>query len=157
MDFAGRPVDHATDQFGAALGHRPRLGFGKIHAAKAVFPVSVSGGDQLALQRLPRTGGHRDVGAAGDFQQPERIRQGQFERHVAGHRRQCFDLQLRRTNRQENRERVIYPGVGIDDHTARRRLRAGLRPRTLPGYGRRRRAGSIEEKPPARIGIISGS
>src|SRR6266852_6101987 len=76
--------------------------------------------------RAPLMRRHENIGAAGDFNHAQGVRQRQVERHVSGDRSDGFNLQLRRAHGQQEGQSVVDSRVGVNDDakltTARARV-----------------------------------
>ncbi len=72
-NFACIRTDDAADEFGGGFGDGLEFRFGEIHATEAVVAVSIFSGDQAANERRGGSGGDRDVGAAGDFDEAKGV------------------------------------------------------------------------------------
>ena len=78
--------------------------------------VDVLGGDERSDHRPVAAGIDGNIGASGQLGHHERIASGQFERNIAGHRRNAEDIQLLgRCQRQQQRNGVVLAGICIDD------------------------------------------
>ena len=65
-------------------------------------------------QRLAGAGGHRDVGAAGQVQHPQRVLRRLRQVDVAVHGRDQPEVDLGAGQRQQDRQRVVDAGIGVD-------------------------------------------
>ena len=77
--------------------------------------MDVGGGAQVTPQRRVGSDGDRDVAAARDFERDERVAGRLVERLVARHGRDADQLDLRRGEREQDRDRVVVTGVAVDD------------------------------------------
>jgi hypothetical protein len=73
-------------------------------------------------QWVIRPFGDRDIRAARDLEQAQRIDRRQAGVDVAEDRRQADQLQLGRGQREEDRHAVVHAGVGIDDDFTRHKF-----------------------------------
>jgi enoyl-CoA hydratase/carnithine racemase len=77
--------------------------------------VDVPRDAELAQERPVGSRRHRDVAAACDLEHAERVRGRLVERLVAGHGRHAEELDLRAREREQDRDRVVVPGVAVED------------------------------------------
>ena len=84
------------------------------------------GGDQRAPHRALAAGIDRDVGAAGEFDDLQRVAGVLHQADVAGDRDDAEDVEiLGRGEREEDGDGVVLAGVGVDDDLAFHGLVAG--------------------------------
>jgi hypothetical protein len=111
--------DPRLDQLGEEVcgvgADRLRLRLRQLWPVEAGLAVHVRRGAELASPRRVRPGGDRNVAAAGDLERDERVPGRLVERLVAGDRRDTDQLDLRRGEREEDRDRVVVPRVAVDD------------------------------------------
>ena len=90
--------------------------FGQIRAVETGLAVDVFGRGRAGAS-AGRTGARmdRDVGPVRQFDDAARIHLGQAQGHVTRHRHDAEHVELGRRQGQEDRDRVVLAGVGIDD------------------------------------------
>jgi hypothetical protein len=81
--------------------------------------VDVGGNDEVALERPISARGDRDVGAADELEDAERVGGRLRERLVAVRRRDAEELELRAREREEDRDRVVVARVAVEDDRRR--------------------------------------
>src|SRR5207253_4775344 len=77
------------------------------------------GRTEVAPQRRLRPDGDRDVAPAGDLERDERVPGRLVERLVAGDGRDADQLDLRRSESEEDRDRVVVARIAVDDDRRR--------------------------------------
>ena len=112
----GEEVDR-VQRLGLARGRR------QVRPVEPRLAVHVRGHARLAHERPVGPGRHRHVAAAGELEHPQRVGRRLVERLVAVHGRDPEQLQLGARERQQQRHRVVVPGVAVDQD--RRRHDAG--------------------------------
>ena len=125
--FVSGPVGTRTTSGSIRLGEEvggvrvdgPRGRLGQLGAVEARLAVDVRRGAEVAPQRRLGAGGDRDVAPAGDLERDERVAGRLVERLVAGDGRDADQLDLRRGEREQDRDRVVVAGVAVDDDRCR--------------------------------------
>ncbi len=84
-------------------------------AVEAAVAVDVRCDHQLPLERTIRAGRDRDVGATDEVEHAQRIRRRLLERLVAVDGGDPEQLDLRAREREEQRDRVVVPGIAVED------------------------------------------
>ena len=96
----------------------------EIGAVETRLAVDVRGDELFAHERPVRACGDRDVAVAGELEHADRIRGRLVERLVAGHRRDAEKLHLGRGEREQQGDRVVVPGVAVDEDGSRAHARS---------------------------------
>ena len=109
-----RQLDQHVD---SRCRRRPRWRRGPAgRVTQAVAPVMVHRGPERTPQRRLRTlGEDRAWHRTTELAEPPRVDAAELHRHVARDRRERLDRELRRAPGQEQRQRVVDPGIGVDD------------------------------------------
>ncbi len=113
--------------------------------------MDVFGRDEAARHRAHGTRVDRDVGPVRQFHDAARIRLGQAQGHVAGHRHDPEHVELGRGQGQEDRHGIVLAGIGVDDDLARHMVSA---PAMVYPYRPPREHCS---RPPHAAGPLSGA
>ena len=108
---ATAPAIHST----ASRETGSTFGGGQRRPVEPALAVDVCRDDELALQRLRRSGGDGHVRAARELQDAQRVRRGLLERLVAVGRRHAEQVELGACQREQQRDRVVVPGVAVED------------------------------------------
>ena len=106
------------------LQRRDRLRHGG--AVQAGRAVHVLGGHELARHRPRAAGIDRDVPPARQFHHLAGVQGRARQRHVAGRRHDAEHLQLGRGQRQQDGDRVVLAGIGVDDDLLRLAVIGGV-------------------------------
>ena len=101
----------ATASIEAGRGRRLR----QRRPVQPALAVDVRGDDELPLERPVRAGRDRDVGPADELEHPQRVRGRLLQRLVAVRRRHAEELDLGAREREQQRDRVVVPGVAVED------------------------------------------
>ena len=99
--------------------HGRRRQLGPVEAALA---VDVRRDRAAAHERPVGARGDRNIAATGELEHLERVRGRLLERLVAGDRRDADELELRRGEREQERDRVVVAGVAVEDDRRRRHM-----------------------------------
>ena len=99
----------------------------QLDSGQTILAVPELRRDQLLIQRMLRSAGHRQIASPGERHQLERVLQTLPPVDVAGHDGQRLDFQFGRVQGQQNRHRVIDTRIGINDHAPRRLCQCGDR------------------------------
>ena len=102
-----------------AASHRPPARRRQRRPVEAALAVDVRGDGELPYERPVGTGRHRHVGAADELEHADRVRRRLLERLVAVCRRHAEQLQLRAGERQQERDRIVVPGIAVEDDRSR--------------------------------------
>ena len=96
---------------------RVRLGagLGQLGAVEARGTVDLGRDPQRPDERPVRAGGDGDVGPAREGQDAQRVAGRRLERRVPADRRDAEQVDLGSRDREEDGERVVVPGVAIED------------------------------------------
>ena len=127
-------------------GARRQLG-----AVEAALAVDVGGDVELAHERPLGAGGDRHVGAADEREHPERVVRRLVERLVAVRRRDADELDLGAREREQERDRVVVPGIAVEDDRSRHRG-VWRRPRRRSAGKAARRSARRRARPRRRSG-----
>ncbi len=107
--------DPSSQEVDGVLGHHvcPRLR--QLGAVEAGLAMHMRRGAKRAAQRRVRSRRDRDVGPAPDLERDERVPGRLVQRLVAGDGRDADQLDFRRGEREEDRNRVVVAGIAVDD------------------------------------------
>ena len=89
-------------------------------AVEPALAVDVRGDDELAAERPVGARRDGDVRAADELEDAERVGGRLLERLVAVRRRHAEQLDLRAREREQERDRVVVPGIAVEDDRCRR-------------------------------------
>ena len=115
----------------APSGRARDRGLRQVRAAEAVLAVDVARDVERPHQRAGGARRDRDVGPAGQRQHAQRVVRGGRSGAVARDGRHRQQLQLRPGDAEDHRERVVVPGIAIEDERDRFRHRASM-PKSRP-------------------------
>ena len=93
----------------------PPRGRGQLGAVEARLAVDVRGDISGADERAVRAGRDRDVAAAYELEHAKRVGRRLLERRVARHGRHADELDLGRSQAEQERDRVVVPRIAIED------------------------------------------
>ena len=102
------PVDRVP-AFSFARGRR------QVRSIEPALAVHLGGDSELADERPAGAGHHRDVRPADVIKHPDRVGRGLLKRLVARDRGHAEQLELTACEREQQRDRVVVPGVAIED------------------------------------------
>ena len=88
------------------------------NVGEAVRAVPELGGDELLKERMLRATGDGNVASIGERDERERVLQALRCGHVAGNHGQRSNVELGRIQREEDGNRVVGAGIGVDDDFA---------------------------------------
>jgi hypothetical protein len=86
----------------------------QVGPVEAGLAVDVGGDRRFADERAVGAGGDRDVVAAGELEDAQRVGRGLRERLVAGDRRDAEQLDLGTGEREQHRHRVVVAGIAVE-------------------------------------------
>ncbi len=113
---AAQSLDQVED---AVLGAQRRRRGRQDEITEAARAMGTLDVDQPPAERPRAAGIDRQLGAAGQLDDAERVARRRRQRQIAGNRNQPQHIELWRGERQEDRDRVVDPGIGVDDDRAR--------------------------------------
>ncbi len=87
----------------------------QLRSVEPTVAVDVSGDVELAYERPVGADRDRHVGAADEREHPERVVGRLLECLVAVRRRDADELELGTREREQQRDRVVVPGVAVED------------------------------------------
>ena len=115
-DLVGLCQDAFDQVIDGMSGHRRGFWLGQLRIANAAFPMHgrrrrAAAGQEAAW--LPLC--HRNMAGAPQLQHRKSIRCGFFKRHIALCGGQRFQLDLRRSQRQQECQRIVHARVGVNN------------------------------------------
>ena len=115
-DRTARCADPGGEEVDRVLGDGRPGGRREVGPVEPGLPVHVLCHLRVADQRAVGTGGDRNVAAAGELEHAQRVGGRLVERLVAVDGGDPEQLELRARERQQQRHRVVVPGVAVDQH-----------------------------------------
>ena len=119
--FSRTAADTALDDLRRRFVHRLDLGGREFDVAQAVHAVG-GGGHKPPPERRSCASRDWNIGAACNFDHPQRIRHREIHGGISRHSRNRLNLQFRRAHGKEQGQCVIDPRIRVNDHLARRRF-----------------------------------
>ena len=114
-----RAGDALREEVDGVLGDRTSPRLRQLRPVEPGLAVDVGGDERLTDERAAGAGRDRHVVPSDELEHPKRVGRRLLHSLVAGHRRDAQELDLLAREREQERDRVVVPGVAVEENRGR--------------------------------------